>query len=85
MTSFKFYLVLLTILEVQIGKSSGIAIECLKLSCTGELPPNARSGQSFIHDPKVAREIETKAQIQLRFKTAAGKDVVCIRSFQLSS
>ncbi|KAK2973609.1 hypothetical protein RJ640_027519 [Escallonia rubra] len=27
-------------------------IECLKLSCTGELPPNARSGHSFIHDPK---------------------------------
>lgn len=29
-------------------------IECLKQACTGELPPNTRSGQSFIHDPKVA-------------------------------
>lgn len=28
-------------------------IECLKNACTGELPPNARSGQTFIHDPKV--------------------------------
>ena len=28
-------------------------IECLKQACTGELPPNTRSGQSFIHDPKV--------------------------------
>jgi hypothetical protein len=28
-------------------------IECLKMACTGELPPNTRSGQSFIHDPKV--------------------------------
>lgn len=28
-------------------------IECLKQVCTGELPPNTRSGQSFIHDPKV--------------------------------
>ncbi|KAF8402152.1 hypothetical protein HHK36_013104 [Tetracentron sinense] len=54
------------------------------LSCTGELPPNARSGHSFIHDPKVAGETETKGQIKLRFKTAAGKDVVCIRSFQLT-
>lgn len=27
-------------------------IECLKMACTGELPPNTRSGQSFIHDPK---------------------------------
>ena len=28
-------------------------IECLKQACTGELPPNTRNGQSFIHDPKV--------------------------------
>ncbi|KAI3721937.1 hypothetical protein L2E82_32957 [Cichorium intybus] len=50
-------------------------IECINLSCTGELPPNARSGQ---------RETETKAQTKLRLKTAAGKDVVCIRLFQLT-
>nr|GLL47820.1 DNA repair protein RAD50 [Ipomoea trifida] len=59
-------------------------IECLKVACTGELPPNARSGHSFVHDPKVAGETETKGQIKLRFKTAAAKDVVCIRSFQLT-
>ncbi|CAN1334274.1 DNA repair protein RAD50 [Linum perenne] len=59
-------------------------IECLKVACTGELPPNARNGHSFVHDPKVAGETETKGQIKLRFKTAAGKDVVCIRSFQLT-
>ena len=29
-------------------------IECLKQVTTGELPPNTRSGQSFIHDPKVS-------------------------------
>ncbi len=27
-------------------------IECLKQACTGELPPNTRNGQSFVHDPK---------------------------------
>ncbi|MCO5591935.1 hypothetical protein L7F22_045928 [Adiantum nelumboides] len=59
-------------------------IESLKHACTGELPPNARAGQSFVHDPKVAGETEVKGQIKLRFKTAAGKDVVCIRSFQLT-
>lgn len=59
-------------------------LKYLKLSCSNELPPNARSGHSFIHDPKVAGETETKAQIKLRFRTAAGKDVVCIRSFQLT-
>ncbi|XP_010274077.1 PREDICTED: DNA repair protein RAD50 [Nelumbo nucifera] len=74
----------LTLIVGPNGAGKTTIIECLKLSCTGELPPNARSGQSFIHDPKVEGETETKAQIKLRFKTAAGKDVVCIRSFQLT-
>lgn len=40
---------------------------------------------TFPHLPlQVAGETETKGQIKLRFKTAAGKDVVCIRSFQLT-
>ncbi|CAK8567104.1 unnamed protein product [Lathyrus sativus] len=74
----------LTLIVGPNGAGKTTIIECLKLSCTGELPPNARSGHSFIHDPKVAGETETKGQIKLRFKTAAGRDVVCIRSFQLT-
>ncbi|XP_024524767.1 LOW QUALITY PROTEIN: DNA repair protein RAD50 [Selaginella moellendorffii] len=66
------------------GAGKTTIIECLKNACTGELPPNARSGQSFIHDPKVDGQTETKGQIKLRFRTASGKDVVCIRSFQLT-
>ncbi|XP_052207378.1 DNA repair protein RAD50 isoform X2 [Diospyros lotus] len=74
----------LTLIVGPNGAGKTTIIESLKLACTGELPPNARSGHSFIHDPKVAGETETKGQIKLRFKTAAGKDVVCIRSFQLT-
>ena len=37
-----------------------------------------------LYKMQVAGETETKGQIKLRFKTAAGKDVVCIRSFQLT-
>ncbi|KAI3976886.1 hypothetical protein MKX01_008744 [Papaver californicum] len=74
----------LTLIVGPNGVGKTMIIECLKLSCTGELPPNARSGHSFIHDPKVNGETETKGQIKLRFKTAVGKDVVCIRSFQLT-
>uniref|UniRef100_A0A1D1XWK9 DNA repair protein RAD50 n=1 Tax=Anthurium amnicola TaxID=1678845 RepID=A0A1D1XWK9_9ARAE len=74
----------LTLIVGPNGAGKTTVIECLKLSCTGELPPNSRSGHSFVHDPKVAGETETKAQVKLRFKTAAGKDVVCIRSFQLT-
>ncbi|KAH7415130.1 hypothetical protein KP509_14G029200 [Ceratopteris richardii] len=74
----------LTLIVGPNGAGKTTIIESLKHACTGELPPNARSGQSFVHDPKVAGETEVKAQIKLRFKTAAGKDVVCIRSFQLT-
>ncbi|KAK1282080.1 DNA repair protein RAD50 [Acorus calamus] len=74
----------LTLIVGPNGAGKTTIIECLKLSLTGELPPNTRSGQSFIHDPKVSGETETKAQIKLRFKTAARKDVVCVRSFQLT-
>ncbi|CAI9775595.1 unnamed protein product [Fraxinus pennsylvanica] len=66
----------LTLIVGPNGAGKTTIIECLKVACTGELPPNARSGHSFIHDPKVAGETETKAQIKLRFKTAAGKDVL---------
>ncbi|XP_059632125.1 DNA repair protein RAD50 [Cornus florida] len=74
----------LTLIVGPNGAGKTTIIECLKVACTGELPPNARSGHSFVHDPKVAGETETKGQIKLRFKTAASKDVVCIRSFQLT-
>ncbi|XP_042055283.1 DNA repair protein RAD50-like isoform X3 [Salvia splendens] len=74
----------LTLIVGPNGAGKTTIIECLKVACTGELPPNARSGHSFVHDPKVAGETETKGQIKLRFKTAARKDVVCIRSFQLT-
>lgn len=33
---------------------------------------------------KVSGETETKAQVKLRFKTVTGRDVVSIRSFQLT-
>ncbi|KAJ7015716.1 hypothetical protein NC653_004881 [Populus alba x Populus x berolinensis] len=65
----------LTLIVGPNGAGKTTIIECLKVACTGELPPNARSG---------CRETETKGQIKLRFKTAAAKDVVCIRSFQLT-
>lgn len=48
------------------------------------MPPNSKSGQAFVHDPKIAGEREVKAQIKLRFKNVNGKPIVCTRSMQLS-
>eukprot|EP00798_Chlamydomonas_sp_ICE-L_P012325 gene12325-15495_t len=74
----------LTLIVGQNGAGKTTVIECLKQACTGELPPNTRSGQSFIHDPKVAHDSEVKAQIKLRFNTSTGQPVVVMRSFQLT-
>ncbi|KAG1658953.1 hypothetical protein FOA52_010050 [Chlamydomonas sp. UWO 241] len=74
----------LTLIVGANGAGKTTVIECLKQACTGELPPNTRSGQSFIHDPKVAKEPEVKALIKLRFTTSTGQPVVVMRSFQLT-
>lgn len=59
-------------------------IECLKVSCTGELPPNIKHGQYFIYDPKIAGETEVKARIKLRFYDAQQNPFIIVRSFQLT-
>lgn len=74
----------LTLIVGANGAGKTTVIECLKQACTGELPPNTRSGQSFIHDPKIAHETEVKALIKLRFTTSTGTPVVVLRSFQLT-
>ena len=73
----------LTLIVGSNGAGKTTIIECLKMGSTGELPPSARSGQAFIHDPKVADATEVKAQIKLRFQNSIGKPFVVIRSFQL--
>ena len=59
-------------------------IECLKMGCTGELPPNCKNGQAFIHDPKILAKQEIKAQIKLKFFGLTAHPVVCTRSFSLT-
>jgi len=74
----------LTLIVGPNGAGKTTIIECLKMATTGEMPPYARSGQSFVMDPKVAGESEVKAQIRLKFTDAAGRSIVVARSFQLS-
>jgi recombinational DNA repair ATPase RecF len=35
------------------GAGKTTVIECLKQATTGAMPPNAKNGQSFVHDPQV--------------------------------
>ncbi|GMF44640.1 unnamed protein product [Phytophthora fragariaefolia] len=73
----------LTVLLGDNGCGKTTVIECLKLASTGGLPPGARSGQSLVHDPKIAGTNEVKASVRLRFRNRAGKAMVVQRSFQV--
>ena len=54
------------------------------MATTGEVPPNTNKGESFVHDPKISGDTQTKAQIKLRFDTVDGKTATAIRSMQVS-
>jgi len=73
----------LTLIVGHNGAGKTTIIECLKMASTGDLPPNVRSGQNFIHDPKVAGEVEVKAQIKLRFTDSQSRSLSIIRNFSL--
>ncbi|KAG8461760.1 hypothetical protein KFE25_001378 [Diacronema lutheri] len=74
----------LTVIVGQNGCGKTTIIECLKQATTGDLPPNCKNGQNFVHDPNLASTTEVKGQIKLRFRSADGKPVVCSRSFNLT-
>lgn len=75
----QFYSPLTLILGAN-GTGKTTLIECLKYITTGDLPPGAKIGGAFIHDPKIAHEKEVKAQIKLSFLDIAGKEVIAVRS-----
>jgi len=69
------------------GSGKTTIIECLKMASAGLLPPGARNGHGFVHDPQVARLPEVKGQIKMLFRTggAADREVCATRSFQLTN
>ena len=60
----------LTVIVGENGCGKTTIIECLKYIMTGSLPPGASSGQSFVHDPKIAGRSEVKGQIKLKVRAA---------------
>ena len=74
----------LTIIVGENGCGKTTIIESLKYAVTGSLPPGNKSGQSFIHDPKSVGQSTVKGQIKLRFANRAGKNMVVIRSMEVT-
>ncbi|CAL8106543.1 unnamed protein product [Calicophoron daubneyi] len=62
------------------GTGKTTIIECLKYATTGDLPPGSKTGCSFIHDPRVAREVEVKAKVTLQLRDVRGQPMVVSRA-----
>ncbi|CEM06880.1 unnamed protein product [Vitrella brassicaformis CCMP3155] len=75
----------LTLIVGPNGAGKTTLIESLKMITSGELPPNANKGQTFIHDPKLTNSPEVRAQIRLVFRTVDGKQIGACRKFQLTN
>ena len=54
------------------------------MATTGELPPSARAGQAFIHDPKVARRHRGQGANRFDLRDVRAQPCVVTRSFQLA-
>ena len=55
----------LTVIVGPNGSGKTTIIECLKYMATGIMPPGAKTGGAFVHDPKVAHDTEVRGQIRL--------------------
>ena len=73
----------LTLILGQNGAGKTTIIECLRTMTAGTMPPHTMAGKTFIHDPRISNQAETKASLKLKFKTIKGKEVFAMRSFML--
>lgn len=55
----------LTLILGQNGCGKTTIIESLKYAVSGDLPPGAKQGQLFVHDPKISRKIEVSHYVLL--------------------
>ena len=74
----------LTILVGPNGCGKTTVIECLKFATCGSLPPGAKTGAAFVHDPKLAGYPTVKGAVQLQMRDVNGKQLLVKRLMQAS-
>lgn len=47
------------------------------------MPPHTLNGKTFLHDPRISNQAETKAALKLKFNSNQGKEIFAMRSYQL--
>jgi DNA repair protein RAD50 len=78
------FLTPLTLIVGTNGCGKTTIIECLKYSATGILPPGAKTGGAFIHDPRLNGETHSFAKIQLRIQDTKGERMIANRNLDLT-
>jgi DNA repair protein RAD50 len=66
------------------GSGKTTVIESLKYAFTGIMPPGAKVGGAFIHDPKLNEDPDSFGQIRVQFRDIKGIQLVATRSLQLT-
>ncbi|XP_037076450.1 LOW QUALITY PROTEIN: DNA repair protein RAD50-like [Pollicipes pollicipes] len=72
----------LTLILGENGCGKTTIIETLKYATTGDMPPGSNRGQSFIHDPTMAKEATVRAQVKLVFNNVRGEKMIAQRIFE---
>jgi DNA repair protein RAD50 len=72
----------LTLIVGRNGSGKTTIIEALRYATTGDLPPHTKP-QSFVHDPRVARQDTVYGCVKLRATAASGRPFLVTRNFQL--
>ncbi|SBT39734.1 DNA repair protein RAD50, putative (RAD50) [Plasmodium ovale wallikeri] len=73
----------ITVIYGNNGSGKSTIVECLKVSCTGDFPPNAEKGKSFVHDPLISNKMNSRGKIDLLLKNYNNKRIGISRSFSL--
>ncbi|KAF2902765.1 hypothetical protein ILUMI_03430, partial [Ignelater luminosus] len=73
----------LTLFLGENGCGKTTLIEALKFACSGDLPGGTKSGQGFVHDPRLNSMSSTKGQVRLRFANARGNKFIVVKSVQV--
>ena len=65
------------------GAGKTTIIESLRTMTSGSMPPHTLAGKTFIHDPRISNQAETKAALKLKFNSIRRQPIFAMRSYQL--